>query len=147
MSDVFTPKKRSEVMSRVRGKGNLSTEVRMITLMRQHKIAGWRRGRKLPGSPDFVFPIKKVAVFVDGCFWHGCPVHYTAPVTSSEFWRLKVTANRRRDRRVDRELQAQGWQVIRIWEHDLRKKAASTMIVRFRRALRLESLKEGLAAR
>lgn len=135
MADVFTRTKRSEVMSRIRGRGNLSTEIRMITLMREHGIKGWRRNRRLPGSPDFVFPAKKIAVFVDGCFWHGCTVHYKEPTSSREFWRTKIGNNRKRDRRVNSELRACGWRVIRLWEHDLARKASDAMIARFRRFL------------
>lgn len=135
MADVFTRIKRSEVMSRIRGRGNLSTEMRMIALMREHGIKGWRRNRRLPGSPDFVFPEKRIAVFVDGCFWHGCTVHYKEPASSREFWRTKIGNNRKRDRRVNRELRASGWRVIRLWEHDLVRKASDAMIARFRRFL------------
>jgi DNA mismatch endonuclease (patch repair protein) len=140
MTDVFTRTKRSEVMSRIRGRGNLSTEMRMIALMREHGIKGWRRNRRLPGRPDFVFPAEKIAVFVDGCFWHGCPVHYREPASSSGFWRTKVSTNRRRDRRVNRKLRANGWRVIRVWEHDLTRKSSGGMIARFRRFLSRERL-------
>jgi len=121
MPDVFTRKKRSEVMSKIRGRGNLSTEMRMIALMRGQGIKGWRRNRPLPGRPDFVFPKEKVAVFVDGCFWHGCPVHYVEPRTATDFWRRKIAGNRRRDQRIGRELRIMGWRVLRLWEHDLKR--------------------------
>lgn len=121
MADVFTRLKRSEVMSKIRGRGNLSTEMRMIALMRAHGIKGWRRHLRLPGRPDFAFIRERVAVFVDGCFWHGCPVHYVAPRTAVGFWRKKIEGNRARDRRNSRELRRQGWQVVRIWEHAFRK--------------------------
>lgn len=75
---------------------------------------------KLLGRPDFIFPVKKVAVFVDGCFWHGCPEHYQAPITRADFWRTKIEKNRARDRHVTDELRAQGWTVVRIWEHVVR---------------------------
>ena len=85
----------------------------------------WARGRryrlhaKLPGRPDVVFPGKRLAVFVDGCFWHGCPEHYTAPATNSPFWQRKLEENTTRDRRVDRQLAEQGWRVLRLWEHEV----------------------------
>ena len=119
MPDIFTKAKRSEVMSRVRSRGNRSTELRMISIFRSHGISGWRRNRPVLGRPDFVFPAERVAVFVDGCFWHGCPRHYTAPATNAEFWRKKFETNRRRDRLVTRTLQRLGWRVVRIWEHSL----------------------------
>ena len=71
------------------------------------------------GRPDFVFPAERVAVFVDGCFWHGCPRHYNAPANNEAFWRRKLIANRTRDRLVTRTLTRAGWKVVRIWEHAL----------------------------
>src|SRR3989442_3445808 len=75
MPDVFTKAKRSAVMSLIRGSGNRDTELRMMALFRAHGVTGWRRGALLTGRPDFVFRRERVAVFVDGCFWHGCPKH------------------------------------------------------------------------
>ena len=121
MSDVFTKEKRSHVMSRIRGRGNKDTELALMKLFRLHRIAGWRRNRPLFGKPDFVFHALKIAVFVDGCFWHGCPKHCNAPVNNREFWQNKLAMNKSRDRKVNRVLRKQGWQVLRIWEHDLSK--------------------------
>ena len=91
MPDIFTKAKRSEVMSRVRSRGNRSTELRMISIFRAHGISGWRRNRPVFGRPDFVFPVERVAVFVDGCFWHGCPWHGCpwhgrVPASNVAFW-------------------------------------------------------------
>jgi DNA mismatch endonuclease (patch repair protein) len=129
MADVFTKKKRSAVMSRIRGKGNKSTEMRLITLMREQQIKGWRRNHRLPGRPDFVFLRQKVAVFVDGCFWHGCPLHYSEPSTATEFWRTKITGNQARDLRNTIILRKMGWRVVRIWEHDLKKDSRSAATI------------------
>ena len=107
-------------MSRIRGSGNRSTELRLITEFRSLGFTGWRRGSKLPGRPDFVFRAALIAVFVDGCFWHGCPEHYSPPVGNAAFWARKVLVNRRRDRLVDGQLRRLGWIVVRIWEHELR---------------------------
>ena len=129
MADIFTQAKRSEVMSRVRSRGNRSTELRMISIFRSHGISGWRRNRPVFGRPDFVFPIVRVAVFVVGCFWHGCPRHYTAPAGHAAFWRRKLVANRTRDRLVT--LTRAGWKVLRIWEHALTgdgRRAASRVL-------------------
>ena len=71
-------------------------------------------------KPDFVFPRLKLAVFVDGCFWHCCPKHATKPANNAAFWRKKLAANKARDRRVTRTLRRLGWRVVRIWEHELR---------------------------
>ena len=122
MPDVFTKKKRSEVMSRIRGRGNRDTELALIILLRLNKITGWRRNQKLFGKPDFVFRRARLAVFVDGCFWHGCPKHCNLPAGNRAFWRRKFAANLLRDRLVARTLRARGWRVLRIWEHDLAKR-------------------------
>ena len=122
MPDVFTTAKRSEVMARIRGYGNKATELALAKLLRIHKITGWRRQHRVFGKPDFAFPSQKVAVFVDGCFWHGCPKHSSTPVNNRPFWAKKLSANQVRDRFVSRTLRNEGWRVIRIWEHDLRKK-------------------------
>ena len=108
-------------MSRIRGKGNKETEETLLRVLKRHKIAGWRRHLLLQGKPDFAFPGYKVAVFVDGCFWHGCPKCYTRPKTNRAFWDLKREENMARDRRVARQLRRQGWKVIRIWQHSLQK--------------------------
>lgn len=121
MPDVFTKTKRSAVMSRIRGRGNKDTEMALITLFRQHGVTGWRRNQNLFGKPDFVFRKARLALFVDGCFWHGCPKHCKIPVGNREFWKKKFTTNRARDRRVNRELRKLGWHVVRVWEHDLAK--------------------------
>ncbi|HMP76580.1 MAG TPA: very short patch repair endonuclease [Kiritimatiellia bacterium] len=121
MSDVFTKSKRSEVMSRIRGSGNKRTELALAKLLRCHHISGWRRNQNVFGKPDFVFPKARLALFVDGCFWHGCPKHCTIPATNRAFWERKLFANRARDRHVNKTLQKAGWRVVRIWEHDLSK--------------------------
>lgn len=127
MADIWTKKKRSEVMSLIRGKGNKETENALLALLRQNKITGWRRHLPLPGKPDFAFQKQKVAVFVDGCFWHGCPKCYTRPKTNSAFWDRKRETNMARDRRVNRQLRRQGWKVIRIWQHFLKKSPAACL--------------------
>ncbi len=120
MPDVFTKEKRSEVMSKIRSKGNKGTELRLIAIMRGAGITGWRRGQPVFGRPDFVFRRERVAVFVDGCFWHGCPKCYRRPKSNRKFWDGKVARNRARDGEVTRTLRRAGWRVVRIWEHQLR---------------------------
>lgn len=134
MPDVFTTEKRSEVMSKIRGSGNRSTEMRLIALMKSAKITGWRRGYPLEGKPDFVFPKARLAVFVDGDFWHGHPKNFKMPSNNGEFWKRKIDANRRRDRKVGKILESRGWKVMRIWESSL-KNIPSRVVARLTRAL------------
>lgn len=136
MADFLTTAERSALMSLIRGKGNASTELRLVAYLRAAGIRGWRRGSRLPGRPDLVFARAHLAVFVDGCFWHGCPRHHRLPATRRAFWREKVRANRARDRRVDRQLRALGWRVLRVWEHALRARVAPAALARIARALR-----------
>lgn len=123
MPDVFHKAKRSQVMSRIRGRGNKATELALMQLLRRHGITGWRRFQNVFGRPDFLFRQVRLALFVDGCFWHGCPKHCKIPAGNRAFWKKKFTANKARDRRVNRELRKLGWRVIRIWEHDLARRA------------------------
>ena len=103
-------------MSRIRGRGNEKTEVRLAKLMRAARIKGWRRHLPIPGRPDFSFRNQKVAVFVDGCFWHGCPRCFRLPKQNRAFWKAKIEGNRRRDRTVNARLRRLGWTVFRIRE-------------------------------
>jgi DNA mismatch endonuclease, patch repair protein len=120
MSDVFTQQKRSEVMSRIRGRGNRDTEVALARLFRANGVTGWRRHYPVTGRPDFAFAKAHVAVFVDGCFWHLCPKCSNMPVNNRAFWEKKLGNNVRRDRLVTRTLRDRGWTVVRVWEHELR---------------------------
>jgi DNA mismatch endonuclease (patch repair protein) len=133
MADVFTPEKRSEIMSRVKGRNNASTEIFLARTFRKHGIVGWRRHALLFGKPDFIFRERRLAVFVDGCFWHGCPVHGALPLTNSDFWRRKLTRNCARDRLVNRTLRKLGWTPLRVWQHELRE--PERVIRRVRRVL------------
>lgn len=120
MTDVFSRRKRSAVMATVRSTGNKVTELRLARIVRTHGIKGWRRHLPLPGKPDFVFQKEHVAVFVDGCFWHGCPKHLRTPKSNQAYWRRKIAMNRMRDVRVNHVLRRGGWHVLRVWEHDLK---------------------------
>ena len=120
-------------MSRIRGKENVTTELRLISLFRSFKITGWRRNARLTGRPDFIFPKEKVTIFVDGCFWHGCPFCGKRAKSNLSYWQPKIAKNKTRDRRVSRILRSEGWAVIRIWECKLRKPDAA--IARIERKL------------
>jgi DNA mismatch endonuclease, patch repair protein len=116
--------KRSAVMSRIRASGNRDTELRMVALFRQHGITGWRRNARVFGKPDFIFSREKLAVFVDGCFWHrheGCKFAYT-PKSQLEFWAQKFQNNAARDKIVTQTLRESGWKVVRIWECQLHQR-------------------------
>src|SRR5262245_49837333 len=115
MADIWNKRKRSHVMSLICSRGNKDTELRLIAIFKTHSIRGWRRNNKLPGKPDFVFRAQRLALFVDGCYWHGCPVHYNRPKSNRAFWDAKIARNRQRDREVKRLLKAKGWCVLRIW--------------------------------
>ena len=106
-------------MSRVRSKHNQATELKLAALLRTHGITGWRRNSKLFGKPDFVLSKKRIAVFVDGEFWHGHPVRGQIPKTNSAFWNEKIRRNKRRDLLVNRTLRDRGWTVVRIWQNEL----------------------------
>ena len=136
MPDVFTKAKRSEVMSRIRSRGNRDTELRLIALMREHGITGWRRNARVFGKPDFVFRAAKLAVFVDGCCWHGCPRHATMPANNRAFWKAKLARNAQRDRAVTRALRASGWAVLRVWECALTRTRSARTAARIARVLR-----------
>jgi len=114
-------------MSRIRGRGNKDTELVLAKLLRSHGITGWRRHYAVTGKPDFVFPKKKLAIFVDGCFWHGCKRHFRMPTSNLEYWKTKFAANRKRDRKVGKTLRGKGWIVLRFWEHDLVKNQRSVV--------------------
>lgn len=142
MPDVFDKAKRSEVMSRIRGHGNKDTEIALMRLLRINRINCWRRRQPVFGRPDFVFPKLKVAVFVDGCFWHCCPRHSNLPVNNRPFWQRKLHNNKLRDLRVNRELRTQGWLVLRIWEHDLTRRNERRVLKRIRAVLEMATAKE-----
>ena len=134
--DTFTRAARSAIMAKVKSTGCKSTEVMLAGLLRREKLSGWRRGSGLMGRPDFVFWALRVAVFVDGCFWHGCAKCYRRPNSRRAYWDAKVARNMRRDKTVNRTLRQSGWKVVRIWEHELRN--APKLARRLRVSLCLE---------
>lgn len=123
MADTLSQVERSKLMSRIRSSNNASTELRAIQEFKRAGLRGWRRRQPLLGSPDFVFPKARVAVFVDGCFWHGHPRLARIPKTNRAFWEAKIARNKARDREVNRGLRRLGWTVVRIWEHEVGKPA------------------------
>lgn len=122
MADIFDNEKRSDIMSKVRSKNNKSTELALIKIFKENNITGWKRNYPVKGHPDFVFLDKKIAIFVDGCFWHGHDCRNTRPSDNAEYWRKKRERNIKHDKEVTALFENRGWTVIRIWECELKKK-------------------------
>jgi len=119
MADRLTPAERSHLMAQIHSQ-NTTPEMRLRKAL---WIAGlrYRLKNQLPGKPDIVFPAAKVAVFVDGCFWHGCPQHGRVPKSNQAFWLQKFTRNIARDIAAEAALAALGWLALRFWEHEVKK--------------------------
>ena len=132
MADVFDGKKRSEIMKKVRSRNNKSTELKLIQVFRENSIKGWRRGYPVKGHPDFVFLDKKIAVFVDGCFWHGHNCRNTRPADNADYWTKKRERNMKHDKEITELFEKRGWRVIRIWECELKKKNRDLLIDKIR---------------
>ncbi|NGZ11462.1 MAG: DNA mismatch endonuclease Vsr [Nitrospira sp. LK70] len=116
VADVFTKAKRSQIMSRIKGKST-SPELRLVRLLKEIGFQLQRHKKQLPGSPDVVLPTIRLAIFVNGCFWHGhkhC-ARAKLPTTNTMFWRLKIHKNMRRDADQRRKLRKMGWRVLTLW--------------------------------
>jgi DNA mismatch endonuclease (patch repair protein) len=109
---------RSHIMSCIRSK-ETQPEIKLRKELWAMGLRGYRKYPDLPGKPDLLFPRKKIVIFVDGCFWHGCPTHYSEPKNNTEYWSDKRERNAQRDKAVDKELQSRGYTVLRFWEHDV----------------------------
>jgi DNA mismatch endonuclease (patch repair protein) len=120
VADTYSKEVRSRTMSRVKGR-DTTPEIRLRRTLHAKGVRGWRCHRRtVPGTPDLAFGRAKVAVFVDGAFWHGHPSKYW-PGRSSEYWDKKIARNQARDRRVNEELEAYGWRVLRLWDFEVEK--------------------------
>lgn len=128
MADVFDKSKRSEIMKKVRSKKNKSTELKLIELFKENNIHGWRRNYNVKGHPDFVFLDKRIAIFVDGCFWHGHDCRNTRPKDNEDYWTKKRERNMKHDKEVTEYFEARGWTVVRIWECELSRKNTSAKV-------------------
>lgn len=121
MTDVYSKAKRSEIMSRVKNRGT-NPEEQVASMLRRLHVRYRRNVKTLPGQADFAVPSAKTAIFVNGCFWHGhrnCN-RASLPGSNEHFWRTKITVNKRRDIRVAKQLERQGWHVLTIWQCRLR---------------------------
>jgi DNA mismatch endonuclease (patch repair protein) len=122
LMDILTPRQRSHCMSRIRGRNTgpeLAVRKGLWALRLRYRIH-----YAIPGRPDIVFPRARVAVFIDGCFWHGCALHGVKPKTNRDFWNQKIRKNRVRDRKVTQILKSDGWSVLRFWEHEVELNAS-----------------------
>lgn len=110
----------NKTMQSVKGKGNKTTEMRFCASLSANRIRGWEKNNtKVLGKPDILFPTKKIAIFLDGCFWHGCPTCGHIPKKNNQFWKLKIDLNRRHDNYISLSLTEQGFRVLRFWEHEI----------------------------
>lgn len=128
MADIFDDEKRSEIMQKVKSKKNQSTELRLIDIFKQNCITGWKRNYPVKGHPDFVFQKEKIAVFIDGCFWHGHNCRNTRPTENQEYWQKKLERNMKHDKEVSAMFESHGWKVLRIWECELKKKNEAILV-------------------
>ncbi|MBA7601626.1 Very short patch repair protein [subsurface metagenome] len=118
MVDVHTKEQRSYNMSRIKS-AETKAELKIKPFL---KILGFiYQPKNVYGKPDFIHRKEKIAIFVDGCFWHKCPKHYKKPTSNKKFWEKKINKNAERDKKVTKKLRKDGWGVIRIWEHDMNK--------------------------
>ena len=130
MADFFEKEKRSDIMHRVRSKNNKSTELKLIKIFKENHMIGWKRNYPVKGHPDFVFLDKKIAVFVDGCFWHGHKCRNTIPTSNTEYWEKKRARNIEHDLKITSIFEKRGWTVLRIWECELKNKNRDDLLSR-----------------
>lgn len=128
MSDTFSKKQRSKIMKAVKSKGNKSTEIKLIQVFKSQHITGWRRNATLEGHPDFIFPKNRIAVFADGCFWHGHNCRNLRPSENAEYWQNKIKRNKARDKAITKKLTKKGWKVVRIWECEIKKNKVQKLL-------------------
>lgn len=119
--DTVSKQKRSEIMSRVRSQDS-KIEISFRKELWKQGFRYRKNSGKYFGKPDIVLPKHKAAIFVDSCFWHGCKKHCRLPAVRKKFWTEKISGNKKRDKEVGKHYKKIGWRIIRIWEHDLKKK-------------------------
>lgn len=121
MADTFSKKERSAIMRMVKSKANKSTELKLMGIFKAAGVKGWRRNYPVKGKPDFVFPKLKIAVFADGCFWHGHNCRNITPKQNAEYWANKRQRNIERDKMMTQSFEQRGWVVLRFWECDIKR--------------------------
>jgi DNA mismatch endonuclease (patch repair protein) len=125
MPDTVSPEKRSDTMRRVKGK-NTSLEMKARRALHRRGLR-YRLAYPLPGRPDIVFVRARVAIFIDSCFWHGCPQHLRMPHSNEEYWHAKIARNVDRDNRTNASYKDLEWRLIRLWEHELKENFEACM--------------------
>lgn len=121
-TDIYSKKKRSKIMGSIKGRDNL-LELKFEKILKDAGLKFKRNAEELPGKPDVVFKNKKIIIFVDGCFWHGCKKHFSLPKSNQWFWKNKIEGNINRDKSINKFYKNMGWRVLRIWQHDMTRKS------------------------
>lgn len=127
MADVFSKKKRSEIMSKIKSEGT-SAEITVFRFLRREGVYFQKHYKKIKGSPDIALPRKKIAVFIDGDFWHGWNFNKSKERLPEKYWRSKIESNILRNKRQRREMKRKGWKILRVWEHELKKRKNKTLL-------------------
>ena len=121
MVDKFSKETRSRIMSKIRAT-NTKPEIKIRKILYKSGHKGYRLNyKKAPGKPDICYVGKKVAIFIDGCFWHGCPKCYKKPASNKKYWDEKIKTNKKRDRKVNSALKKGNWTILRFWECEVNK--------------------------
>ena len=120
MADRITKEQRSRIMSLIKSV-NTSLEINFKKLLSRNKIKGFRKNPKMLGNPDFASAKKKIVIFVDGDFWHGYNWKKLGKIPPKKYWQKKIDKNIQRDERYTKQLRKDGWNVLRFWEHELKK--------------------------
>ena len=124
--DVFTKKKRSEIMSRIKSK-ETAIERLVFSELRKRNVYFQKHYRRAPGNPDLALPMKKIAIFIDGDFWHGYKFKVRKESLPKKYWQGKIETNIKRDKRNRSKLRREGWKVLRVWEHELQRSKEKTL--------------------
>ena len=127
MADKFSPKKRSQIMSKIKSK-NTKLENKIISDLWKKGFRFRRNVASLKGKPDIAIKKYKIVIFIDSCFWHGCPQHCRMPSTNKIYWEKKIKKNRERDKEVSNYYKKNGWHILRIWEHKLKDNYENVLV-------------------
>jgi DNA mismatch endonuclease (patch repair protein) len=120
MADNVNPQVRSQTMKAVKSK-NSKMEVKFRSTLWRLGFRFYKNVGTMPGKPDIVFPRKKIIIFLDSCFWHGCPLHLRLPSSNVEYWQAKINRNQSRDEKINNIYSEMNWRIFRIWEHELKE--------------------------